>query len=349
MSTLHPPAPEHRRARLGRRGLLLSLFAAGSLLAASASADDSGTSVRPVTGPSYPAASVSSPADLTAGSPASGGLGAILAPRTSGNGLSLVGTVAASWGGSTARMTVDHIVNSRAGGTSGTLRLVLWANPSYPVYGQTITYYDLASYLLSPLGHGLEYNSVDTGTLAYNPPPAGCFYVTVALEEFNGSTYNLEDIRVLTAGGTPDGAGHERFSFGGASCQVSTTSCTPDAHTACLLNNRFKATLLFRGDFTNNPADTQALVKSVTGFANANFETSFFYFNDPNNIEVLLKMLDQGNTNSLGQPTIAVLFGTATPLRVELTITDTATSVIRKYTSPFTSMAGATDFTAFVK
>jgi Matrixin len=126
-------------------------------------------------------------------------------------------------------------------------------------------------------------------------------------------------------------------------------SCVPDANTACLLNSRFTATVRFRGDFTNQPADTQAFAKPVTGFANANYETSFFYFNDPNNIEILLKMLDQGNVNAQGQPTIAVLFGTATPLRVELTITDTKTGAVRTYQSAFGGMQGAVDFTAFVK
>jgi hypothetical protein len=87
----------------------------------------------------------------------------------------------------------------------------------------------------------------------------------------------------------------------------------------------------------------------VTGFASSNFETAFFYFNSSDNVEVLLKMLDQGNTDSQGHPTIAVLFGSATPLRVEITITDTLTGATRTYSSAFSSMQGATDFTAFVK
>lgn len=48
---------------------------------------------------------------------------------------------------------------------------------------------------------------------------------------------------------------------------------------------------------------------------------------------MLLKMLDQGITNASGQPTIAVLFGSATPIRLELTITDTKTEAVNQYTS----------------
>ncbi|MBV8520253.1 MAG: PPC domain-containing protein [Acidobacteria bacterium] len=129
----------------------------------------------------------------------------------------------------------------------------------------------------------------------------------------------------------------------------STGVCTPSSTRACLLNGRFAATVRFRGGFDNGSADTNAFVKSVSGFASPNFETAFFYFNSDNNIEMLLKMLDQGNTDGAGHPTIAVLFGTATPLRIELSITDTQTGITRTYSSDFSAMRGVTDFTAFLK
>jgi hypothetical protein len=125
--------------------------------------------------------------------------------------------------------------------------------------------------------------------------------------------------------------------------------CVASNTTACMLGNRFKVTVRYRGTFDNNPADTNALVKQVTGFANPAFETGFFFFNDPNNIEMLVKLLDQGNTNGQGQRTIAVLFGSATPLRLEVTLTDTVSGAIKQYVSEFGQMRGTTDFTAFVK
>jgi len=128
-----------------------------------------------------------------------------------------------------------------------------------------------------------------------------------------------------------------------------TNNCTASSTTACMLNGRFRVTLRFRNGFDNGAVDSNANVKSVSGFANPAFETGFFYFNNENNIEMLIKILDQGNTNSQGQPTIAVLFGSATPLRIELTIFDTLKGATKVYTSNFNAMAGATDFTAFVK
>jgi hypothetical protein len=126
-------------------------------------------------------------------------------------------------------------------------------------------------------------------------------------------------------------------------------SCVSSTTTACVLNNRFRVSVRYRAAFDNQAATTPALVKAVSGFANPAFETAFFYFNDANNIEMLVKLLDQGNTNSQGQRTIAVLFGSATPLRIEMDVTDTTTGAVRQYLSEFGQMRGATDFTAFVK
>jgi pseudomonalisin len=127
------------------------------------------------------------------------------------------------------------------------------------------------------------------------------------------------------------------------------TTCTPNATTACVLNNRFQVKVRYRGAFDNNAADTDALVKSVTGFANSSFETAFFYFNNQNNIEMMIKILDQGDKNSAGQPTIDVLFGSATPLRIQLTITDTKSGTVKNYTSAYGTQAGQSEFSAFVK
>ncbi len=125
--------------------------------------------------------------------------------------------------------------------------------------------------------------------------------------------------------------------------------CVPTSTIACILNSRFQVSVRYRNAFDNNPVDTDALLKPVTGFASTGYETAFFYFNSPNNIEMLVKILDQGNTNSQGQATIAVLFGTATPLRIQLTITDMNGGAVKQYTSAYGAMQGATDFTAFVK
>jgi hypothetical protein len=122
-------------------------------------------------------------------------------------------------------------------------------------------------------------------------------------------------------------------------------NCTPDPYTACLLG-RFKVQVRYRNGFDHGPVDTQALAKVTAGFAETNYETSFFYFNSANNAEVMVKVLDQGNQLG-GVPTIAVITGIATPLRVEVSVTDTSRGGTRSFVSEFGSQAGVTDFTAF--
>jgi hypothetical protein len=129
----------------------------------------------------------------------------------------------------------------------------------------------------------------------------------------------------------------------------SSTSCSPNSTTACMLSSRFRVTVRYRDAFDNLAVNASARVKSVQGFATPGSETAFFYFGNEANIEMMVKILDQGNTNPAGQPTVAVLFGTATPLRIELSIQDLARNVTRTYTSEFGQMRGSTDFTAFVK
>ena len=273
--------------------------------------------------------------------------GEALASKNASTGLSIGLPATFNISGGNLRITAANISNTRASGTSGNLRLALWATSTVPTFGSTVNFYSLGSVSLNPLAAGTQYTNIDQ-TVTFTSPPPGCYYLTLALLEIQSSSFVYVDLQTFTNGGTPDGAGYSRFAFGGATCSAP-SSCTQDATTACLLNARFKATVRFRNAFDNQPADSTAFLKPVTGFASSNFETVFFYFNSANNIEILLKMLDQGNTNSLGQPTIAVLFGSATPLRVELTITDTATGTVRTYTSAFNTGQGGTDFTAFVK
>lgn len=149
---------------------------------------------------------------------------------------------------------------------------------------------------------------------------------------------------------TLDGAFRASFSSMQQFLAPSTTApCIANSTTACMLGGRFQVTVRYRGTFDNGAANQNALVKTVTGFADPNFETAFFFFNSPNNIEMLVKLLDQGNTDTSGRPTIAVLFGSATPLRIELQITDTQTGAMKNYLSEFGQSRGGADFTAFVK
>ena len=119
--------------------------------------------------------------------------------------------------------------------------------------------------------------------------------------------------------------------------------CVASSTTACMLNSRFKVELRYRNAFDNATPNASALVKPVQGFGNASFETGFFYFNDVNNIEAMVKVLDQGTGK------IDVLFGVATPLRIEVTVTDSKDGAVKRYQSQLGESKGGSDFGAFVK
>ncbi|MFN2442934.1 MAG: hypothetical protein ABR517_09640 [Thermoanaerobaculia bacterium] len=126
-------------------------------------------------------------------------------------------------------------------------------------------------------------------------------------------------------------------------------TCRPDAYSSCLFG-RFRVEVRYRNRFDNGPVDTRAFSRTTSGgFADTHYETSFFYFNSPNNVEVVVKMLDEG-ARSGGVDRIPLLTGIATLFRIEVTVTDTSSQGTTKtYTSEFGAQAGTADWTTFVK
>jgi hypothetical protein len=229
--------------------------------------------------------------DAAPSSPGEAPLAAI-EPRNATTGLSMVGNVSASWGSSGVRMMVAAIQNTRASGTSGTLRLALWATTSVPVFGDTINAYTLGTYTLGTLSAGFEFTNVDSGYVTYTRPPKGCYYITVALQEYDGSVFRYEDLLTFTSGGIPDGSGFDLFSFGGANCNAST--CVRDANTACLLNGRFQVTV----GYTSNSASGNATVMYFGSDRAESDQSVFLWFFSSSNFEMGLKMLDACSLNN---------------------------------------------------
>jgi hypothetical protein len=72
-------------------------------------------------------------------------------------------------------------------------------------------------------------------------------------------------------------------------------------------------------------------------------DTALFWFFDPSNIEVLVKVLDGTGINGH----FWVFYGTLTDLELDLTVTDTTTGAQRIYHKPAGSLASQADTTAF--
>lgn len=116
----------------------------------------------------------------------------------------------------------------------------------------------------------------------------------------------------------------------------SRTPCVRDLDTACLFGNgRFQVEVDWR-DFSGATGPGQVVRQTNTG-------ADFFFFN-PNNTELLIKILNSCRDNDH----FWVFYSSLTDVEFELTVTDTQAGVVRSYTNPLGQPANAvTDTSAF--
>ena len=100
-----------------------------------------------------------------------------------------------SWGykidGNYITLYGDKIQNQNNGGTTGTLKVAIWAT-NYPYNGGTINGYNLYEYQLDPLDAGRYYYDIsNTGWCTY--PPSGSYSLTILLLEYNGYSFEIVD------------------------------------------------------------------------------------------------------------------------------------------------------------
>lgn len=102
--------------------------------------------------------------------------------------LSLSGTWTYQYSGPSVVLSSDRINNLATAGTSGSLKLELWAFGS-PFKGGSQLGYQLASYQLSPLDSGFSYTDVSSGTVSATRPPVGTWYLALLLTEWSGESW----------------------------------------------------------------------------------------------------------------------------------------------------------------
>jgi hypothetical protein len=84
--------------------------------------------------------------------------------------------------------------------------------------------------------------------------------------------------------------------------------CTPDTATMCLQQRRFRVQVAWHNQFNNTYGFGRAIARTDSA--------GFFSFGDPNNIELLVKLLDFGNG------TFKVFYGELTDLQFSVAISD---------------------------
>ena len=102
-----------------------------------------------------------------------------------------VGSVGYSAIANIVLLVADEVHNFDASGTSGSLRLELWATPMpFAGEGSFVGGYRLAAYSFGPLAAGASLKKVESGVLPYTLPPSGRWYVALVLTEYTGGGVN---------------------------------------------------------------------------------------------------------------------------------------------------------------
>lgn len=91
----------------------------------------------------------------------------------------------------TVQMQVEKLENTCDLGTTGSLRLDVWATAS-PYTGGSVTGYRFGTMPLNPLPARYAYNHINQ-TVAYQPPPDGYYYVTMTISEYKGGQFKILD------------------------------------------------------------------------------------------------------------------------------------------------------------
>ncbi len=138
-------------------------------------------------------------------------------PKGTSTDLSFSGPFSFAIANGLVDMSVGRVDNDSPGGSiSGTIELWLWASTTIPT-GGTINGYALTKWRPSTwhgtngnqLMGGYQVSNIDLTNLPYTAPPANCYYISILLEEWNGSEFVYHDYWTYTT---------EAFGLGGGSC-----------------------------------------------------------------------------------------------------------------------------------
>ena len=152
-------------------------------------------------------------------------------------------SIEGSWSWSVAngqtRIQVSNLVNRRSGGTSGTLRLEVWASAS-PYNGGTLTGYKIGQMQLGTLAAGFQYTNLDYTVTQLTTPPNGSWYMTMIASEFDGSSLNngfsFVDWEAMSPNWLIGVSGS--ISFDGSAVSTTITSTTVRIQVAKVVNHR---------------------------------------------------------------------------------------------------------------
>jgi hypothetical protein len=149
-----------------------------------------------------------------------------------------------------------------------------------------------------------------------------------------GDTAAIPGSAVLEPWREPDAARFDPWSsVVERSAAAATATCTADDESLCLQQSRFAVSITWK-DFDGQGGVGQAVPLSG--------DTGYFWFFDPANVEVVVKVLDGRSFN--GQ--FWVFYGALSNVEFTLTVTDSVTGAIKTYVNPLGEFASVGDTAA---
>lgn len=122
------------------------------------------------------------------------------------SGPSLEGSIGYQISGATVQLRAARVINRSTNTTTGTLRLELWAT-AQPYSAGGISGYQTATYQFSQvLPPGYSYDNI-MQTVSFREPPAGVYYMTLLLTEYNNGQFLIVDHAAFSGTATFGGGG----------------------------------------------------------------------------------------------------------------------------------------------
>ena len=121
-----------------------------------------------------------------------------------------------------------------------------------------------------------------------------------------------------------------------SSTEGSTAACAPSAQSLCLLSNRFRLSVSW---INQHPPGGSGVGTTIP----ATDQSGYFWFFNPDSIELVVKMIDGSAVNGK----FWVFFGALSDVEYTITVTDTQTGAVRTYHNPPGSISGGADTSAF--
>jgi hypothetical protein len=153
------------------------------------------------------------------------------------------GTVSWKLNGTRVHFAADKISNNGSSGISGSLRMKLWATTD-TYDGGSLNGYVLGTKNFNQLNAGYYYPNV-SADVTYTPPPAGTYYTTMTLEEYQSSGWVIVDYVTFDSpstlgrgvGGSMGGDGGDLELIGKASYSISRSTVLLTA--SQIMNRRY--------------------------------------------------------------------------------------------------------------